>query len=73
MCTEQNVTVGVPDSEGRREETSNDEYHHAPRFLAGRGLIKGEDRRVRLEGVLVEQEGEVRVACVRNELVRDGT
>ena len=40
-------------------------FHHAPRFLAGRGLVKGEDRRVGLEGVLVEQDGEVRVASVR--------
>ena len=53
------------------QEPSNDEYHHAPRFLAGRRLIKGEARRVGLEGVLVEQDGEVRVASVRNELVGD--
>ena len=52
-------------------ETSNDEHHRALRFLAGRGLNKGVDRRVRFEGVLVEQDVEVRVAGVRNELVRD--
>ena len=50
------------------KETSNDEYHHAPRFLAGRGLVLGEDRRVGLEGVPVEQDGEVRIT-VCNELV----
>ena len=52
-------------------ETSDDEHHHAPRFLAGRGLMKSEDRRVRLEGVFGEQDGEVRVASIPNELVGD--
>ena len=76
MCTEQNVTVGVPERERAAQKPSNDEYHHAPRILAGRGFIKGESRgfiegenhRVGLEGVLVEQDGRVRVASVRNEL-----
>ena len=49
----------------------HDEYHHVPRFLAGRRFIEGEDRRVGLEGVLLEQDGKVRVASVRNELVGD--
>ena len=57
MGTEQNVTAGVPERDGRR--------------FAGRGFIKGENRRIRLKGVFVEQDGEVRVASVRNERVGD--
>ena len=34
-------------------------------------MLEGENHRVRLEGVLVEQDGEVRVASVRNELIGD--
>ena len=59
MCTEQNVTVGVPASEGRRS---------TERTFACGVFLEGEDLRVGLEGVLVEQDGEVRVASVRNEL-----
>ena len=44
---------------------------NAPRFLTGRGFIKGEDRTVGLEVVPVEQDGDVRVASVRNELIGD--
>ena len=34
-------------------------------------LLKGKDRSVGLECVPAEQDGEVRVTCVRDELVRD--
>ena len=33
--------------------------------------LKGNNHRVGLEGVLVEEDGEVRVASVCNELIRD--
>ena len=65
------MTVWVLESEGRRRRHRNDEYHHAPRLFAGQGFIRGEDRRVGPEGVFVEQDGEVRVAGVRNGLVCD--
>ena len=65
------MAVGVPEREGAAQKPSNDEYHRAPRVLAGRGFMKGENRRVGLENVLVEKDGEVRVAGVRNELVGD--
>ena len=35
-----------------------------------RTILEGENHRVRLESVLVEQDGEVRVANVCNELIR---
>ena len=53
------------------QQGSNDEQDHAPRTFACGGFIKSIDRRIGLEGILVEQDGEVRVASVRNELVSD--
>ena len=41
------------------------------RIPVGRSFNKGKNRRVGLDGVLFEQDGEVRVAGVRNELVCD--
>ena len=71
MCTEQNVTVGVPESEGRRRKprTMSRTILYVP--LACGVFLEGENHRVGLEGVLVEQDGEVRVASVRNELIGD--
>ena len=70
MCTEQNVTVGVPESEGRRSSarTMSRTIPHAP--LLVESSLKAKNR-VGLEGVLVEQDGEVRIASVCNELIRD--
>ena len=71
MCTRQNVTVGVPESEGRRSRprTISRTIPHVP--LLVESLFEGNNHRVGLEGVLVEQYGEVRVASVCNELIRD--
>ena len=71
MCTEQNVTVGVPASEGRRSRprTMSRTILHVP--LLVESSLKAKTHRVGLEGVLVEQDGEVRVASVRNELIGD--
>ena len=56
-----NVTVGVPEREGRRSSprTMSGTMPHVPLLVE------------RLKGVLVEQDGEVRVASVRNELNSD--
>ena len=43
--------------------------HHV--LLFAESSLKAKKRRVGLEGVFVEQDGEVRVASVRNELIRD--
>ena len=71
MCPEQNVTVGVPESEGRRSRPRTIEWDHTPRTFACGVFLEGENHRVGLEGVLVEQDGEVRVASVCNELIGD--
>ena len=42
-----------------------------PRTFACGVFVEGENHRVGLEGVLVEQDGEVRVASVRNKLIGD--
>ena len=70
MCTEQNVTVGVPESEGRRSRprTMSRTIPHVP--LLVESSLKAKTI-VGLEGVLVEQDGEVRDASVRNELIGD--
>ena len=71
MCTEQNVTVGVPESEGRRSRPRTMSRTIPPgTFACGVYLVR-EHCRVRLEGVLVEQDGEVRVASTHKELIRD--
>ena len=53
MCTEQNVTVGDPERDGRRRET--DEQDHTPRtFACGVNLVC-ENYTVRLKGVLLSK------------------
>ena len=71
MCTEQKVTVGDPERDGRRRRprTMSKTKPHVP-LLVGGPLLR-ENYRVRLKGVLVEQDSEVRVASVRNELIGD--
>ena len=39
--------------------------------VKGGAALEGVNNRVGLEGVLAEQDGEVRVASVRNELIGD--
>ena len=70
MCTEQQVTVGDPER-WTSQEASNDEQDHTPSTFARRVGLKCENYRVRLKGVLVEQDGEVRVAGAHKELLRD--
>ena len=68
MCTEQKVIVEVLEREGRgRSPRTSITVTHVS--LLVEASMKSEDRKVGLEGVLVEQDGEVRVASVRNELV----
>ena len=53
------------------QETSNDEQDHTPRtFACGVNLVC-ENCRVRLKGVLIEQDSKVRVAGSHKELLRD--
>ena len=68
MCTEQNVTVEVLERRAT-QKASNDEQYHTPSTFACGVFLEGENHRVGLKGVLVEQDGDVRVACVRNKLV----
>ena len=70
MCTEQKVTVGEPER-WTSQEASNNEQDHTPSTFARRVGLECENYRVRLKGVLVEQDSEVRVASVRHELIRD--
>ena len=54
MCTAKNVTVGAPERDGRRK---------SPRTTSTMpGFLECVNRRVRLESVVVEQDGGVRVA-----------
>ena len=53
------------------QEASNNEQNHTPSTFAGRVNLECENSRVRLKGVLVEQDSEVRVVGVRSEVVRD--
>ena len=71
MCTEQNVTVGVPEREGRRSSprTMSSTMRQVP--LLVESSLKARTTGFGLKGVLVEQDGEVRVASVRNELIGD--
>ena len=71
MCTEQNVTVGVPASEGRRSSARTMRENHAPSTFTCGALPEDKHHKVRLKGVLVEHDSEVRVASVRNELLGD--
>ena len=64
MCTEQNVTVGVPERDGRRRRPRTMSQYHTPRTFASGVNLVCENYRVRLKGVLVEQDCEVRVVSV---------
>ena len=71
MCAEQNMTVGVAEREGRRSRPRTISRTIPPRTFACGLFLESNNHRVGLEGVLVEQYGEVRVANVCNELIRD--
>ena len=70
MCTEQKVTVGEPERWTSQEASNNGQYHTPSTFACRIGL-ECETYRVRLKGVLVDQDSEVRVAGVRHELIGD--
>ena len=53
------------------QQASNDEQDHAPRIFARRVGLERENKRVWLTGVLVEQDGKVRVVGVCSEVIRD--
>ena len=53
------------------QEASNNEQDHTPSTFARRVSLECENYRVRLKGVLVERDSEVRVASVRHELIGD--
>ena len=71
MCTEQNVTVGVPESEGRRRSprTMNITMHHVSLLVEASLKVKTAGLGSKVS--LLSEDGEVRVAGVRNELVGD--
>ena len=71
MCTEQNVTVGAPEREGRRSRprTSSRTILHVP--LLVESSLKAKTRGSGSKVVPVEQDSKVRVASVRKELIRD--
>ena len=71
MCTEQNVTVGVPESEGRRSRPRTISSTMPQVLLLVEPSLKGKYHRVRLKGVLVGQDSKVRAASMRNELIGD--
>ena len=68
MCTEQNVTVGDPERDGRRRRprTISKTIPHVP-LLVELSLHHG----VRLKGVFIEQDSKVCIACAHKELLRD--
>ena len=65
------MTVGAPEREGRRRSprTMSGAVHHVS--LLVEASLKAKNRRIGLKDVLVEQDGEVRVASMRNELLGD--
>ena len=71
MCTEQKVTVGEPERDGRlgRPRTMSKTIPQVP--LLVESTLNVRTIRVRLKGILVEQDSEVRVAGVRHELIGD--
>ena len=71
MCTEQKVTVGEPERDGRLRRASNNEQDHTPSTFACVVGLECENCRVRLKGVLVDQDSKVRVTSMRNELIGD--
>ena len=56
---------------GTSQEAANNDQDHTPSTFARRVGLECENYRVRLKGVLVEQDGEVRVASERHELIGD--
>ena len=71
ICTEQNVTVGEPEREGRlrRPRTISKTIPQVP--LLVESALNVRNNRVRLKGVLVEQDGKVHVVSVCSEVIRD--
>ena len=71
MCTEQKVTVGDPERDGRRRRprTMSKTIPHVT-LLVESNLVC-ENYRVRLKGVFIEQDSKVRVAGTHKELLRD--
>ena len=62
MCTEQKVTVGDPERDGRRRRPRTMSKTITPRtFACGVNLVC-ENYRVRLKGVFIEQDSKVRIA-----------
>ena len=56
---------------GTSQEASNNEQDHTPSTFARGVGLECENYRVRLKGVLVEQDSEVHVVGVRHELIGD--
>ena len=56
---------------GTSQEASNNEQDHTPSTFARRVGLECENYRVRLKGILVEQDSEVHVVSVRPELIED--
>ena len=69
LWTEQKVTVGVPERDGRRNSPPTTSATIPPRVLAGGGFVDNGDSSIRLKRVLVEQQSKVCAASVRNELI----
>ena len=69
ICAEQKVTVGVPEREGRRKESTNHKSCHTARVLACRCLGIDNNCGFRLKCAVVEQDDKIGFACVRVELV----
>ena len=71
ICAEQNVTVGDPEREGRRRRARTISSTKAPSIFARRINLERDNERVWLKGVLVEQNGKIRVVSVCTEVIRD--
>ena len=71
MCTEQKVTVGEPEREGRlrRPRTMSKTIPQVP--LLVESALNVRTIGSRLKGVLVEQDSEIRIVGVRPELIGD--
>ena len=70
MCTEQNVTVGVPESEGRRRSPRTMSMTVPHVSLLVEASLKAKTARLGSKVSLLSRM-KVRVARVRNELVGD--
>ena len=71
ICAEQNVTVGDPERERTTKQGTDNEQHRAPSIFARRLNLKRDNKRVWFKGVLVEEDGKIRVVSVRKEIIRD--